>query len=258
MYNTVDDCNQVQSRLSNKCRDFFNDEWKLYQKILNNNYMEHQAIYGAVHNFIVDNWQQEPLRILDIGCGDASFMSRTLLNTNVSFYCALDISDTAISIAQENMKSISCDQKFIQGDFCQEIPLLSTEKQDQFNLIITSFAFHHLSLEKKDYVLNQLKQLLSPEGIFIMIDLVCKNNESREIYIEKYLQTVKKEWLQLSVEELKLISNHMLNSDYPETIETIGTFAQENGLKLANFLSQKEDDAQVILFEHLRNPATII
>jgi cyclopropane fatty-acyl-phospholipid synthase-like methyltransferase len=258
MYNTVDNCNQIQSRLSNKCRDFFNDEWKLYQKILDNNYMQHQDIYGAVHNFIVDNWQQESLRILDIGCGDASLMSRTLLNTNVSFYCALDISDTAISIAQENMRSISCDQKFIQGDFCQEIPLLPKEEKDQFNLIITSFAFHHLSLEKKDYVLDQLKQLLSPEGIFIMIDLVCKNNESRDICIEKYLQTVKKEWLQLSFEELKLISNHMWNSDYPETIKTIETFAHKNGLKLTNFLSQKEDDAQVILFEHLENSTAII
>jgi cyclopropane fatty-acyl-phospholipid synthase-like methyltransferase len=258
MYNTVDDCNQIQSRLSSKCRDFFNDEWKLYQKILDNNYMQHQDIYDAVHNFIVDNWQQESLRILDIGCGDASLMSHALLNTNVSFYCALDISDTAISIAQENMRLISCDQKFIQGDFCRQIPLLSKEKKDQFNLIITSFAFHHLSLEKKDYVFNQLKQLLSPEGIFIMIDLVCKNNESREIYIEKYLQTVKKKWLQLSFKELKLISNHMRNSDYPETIKTIETFAHKNGLKLTNFLSQKEDDAQVILFEHLENSTAII
>lgn len=258
MYNTVDNYNRVQSSLSSKCRDFFNDEWKLYQKILDNNYMDHQNIYGILHKFIVDNWQQQPLRILDIGCGDASFVARALLNTNVSSYYALDISETAISIAQENMKLIPCNQKFIQGDFCKEILLLSKQAENKFDLIITSFAFHHLTLEKKDYVLSQLKQILSSKGMFVMIDLICQKNESRETYIERYLQTVKKEWLHLSFEELNLISNHMLNSDYPETKETIEALAEKNGLKTVKYLYQNGDKAQVILFEHLNNPVGII
>lgn len=258
MHDTVNDSIKEQFRLSNQCRNFFNDEWKLYQKILENNYMKHQNIYTMLHRFIVDYWQQKPLRILDMGCGDASFMARALLNTNVSFYYGLDISETAILIAQENMKLVPCNQKFIQGDFCQGISLLSKQPEDKFDLIITSFAFHHLTLEKKDFVLSQLKQLLSSEGVFIMIDLICQKNESRETYIERYLQTVKKEWLQLSFEELNLISNHMLNSDYPETKETIESLAEKNGLKTVKYLYQNGDHAQVILFEHSNNPVAII
>lgn len=258
IYNTFDDYNRIQSKLSSECRDFFNDEWKLYQKILDNNYMEHQDIYKILHRFIVDNWQQQPLRILDVGCGDASFVARALLNANVNFYYALDISEVAISIAQENMKLIPGKQKFVQGDFCHEISLLSKQAEDKFNLIITSFAFHHLNRKKKDDVLGQLKELLSSEGMLIMIDLICRKDESRETYIEKYLQTVKKKWLQLSFEEQNLISNHMLNSDYPETIETIEMLAEKNGLKSNNYLYPNGDYTQIILFEHLNNSTAIV
>lgn len=245
--NTAEIDQESSKESSIRCRDFFNDKWKLYQKILANNYMGHQEIYNILHKFLIDNWQQ-PFKILDLGCGDASFVSQTLLNTNVSFYLGIDISETAIAIARENMKLIPCDQDFIQGDFSEVIPLLVQEREPKFDLILSSFTFHHLNLEQKDHIFNQLRQLLLPGGIFVLIDLVSQKGENREAYIKRYLQNVEQQWSQLTFEEMTLVSSHMLGSDYPETQKTLELLAANNGFKNMKCLYQHADNTQLCCF----------
>ncbi|MBW4636573.1 MAG: class I SAM-dependent methyltransferase [Iphinoe sp. HA4291-MV1] len=71
--------------------EFFNTQWKLYQKILSNNYMKHREIYGVLHKFLV-SYFQKPFSLLDLGCGDASFAVQALLNTTITFYTGIDLS----------------------------------------------------------------------------------------------------------------------------------------------------------------------
>lgn len=247
MNNLVVNETEIDRELSIQCRDFFNDKWKLYQKILAYNYMRHREIYDVLHTFMIGNWQQ-PFKLLDLGCGDASFIARALENTSVSYYLGLDISEIAIAIARENLQLIDCDREFIRGDFSEVIPLLVKEQKTQFNIILTSFAFHHLQLEEKEYLLGQIEQLLLPGGVFILIDVVAEEGENREAYIQRYLQDVKQEWLQLTSEEMILVSQHMLESDYPETAKTLERLALDNGFKAIESLYQHEKTSQLYCF----------
>ncbi|MFM6283053.1 MAG: class I SAM-dependent methyltransferase [Dolichospermum sp.] len=95
--------------------EFFNKQWKIYQKVLNNNYMSHNEIYGILHKFLVSNFQK-PFKMLDLGCGDASFTSLVLSNTNITSYHGVDLSIAALEIAQGNLENINCDITLIQGD----------------------------------------------------------------------------------------------------------------------------------------------
>ncbi|VEP12341.1 Methyltransferase type 12 [Hyella patelloides LEGE 07179] len=247
MNNTALNFTEILQESSTQCREFFNDRWKLYQKVLGNNYMGHREIYHVLHEFLISNWQQ-PFKLLDLGCGDASFIAQSLVNTSVSSYCGLDISQIAIAIARKNMRLVSCEQEFIQGDFCQVIPSLVKEEKTKFNIILSSFAFHHLNLEQKDYIFSQLKQLLLPGGVFILIDLVSQEGESRESYIPRYLKSVEKNWLQITSEEMSLVSHHMLESDYPESQKTLELLAKHNGFQKVECLYQQEDTTQLCCF----------
>ncbi len=90
-----------------------------------------------------------------------------------------------------------------------------------------------------------------------MIDFVTQKDETRETYLKKYLQNVERDWLQLSENELKLISNHMMESDYPETMETINCLAQKNGLELANSFDQYDDETKIVVFKHSNSTAIV-
>jgi SAM-dependent methyltransferase len=247
MKNLVLNSTEVNPESSIQCREFFNDKWKLYQKVLTYNYMKHQEIYDVLHHFLIGNWQQQ-FKVLDLGCGDASFIAKALQNTAISDYLGLDLSDIAIAIAQKNLQVIPCNQEFIQGDFLKVIPLLAKEPKNKFDLILTSFAFHHLKLEEKDELFSHIKQLLVPGGIFILIDFVAQEGENREMYIQRYLQNVRQKWQQLTDAETLLVSQHMLESDYPETQTTLELLAIKNGFKQVKSLYHHEQTSQLCCF----------
>lgn len=62
-----------------RSNELFNNQWILYQKILNNNYMGHQEIYDILHEFLLSNFQK-PFKMLELGCGDATFTAKALLS----------------------------------------------------------------------------------------------------------------------------------------------------------------------------------
>ncbi len=69
--------------------EFFNHQWQLYQKILNNNYMGHREIYRILHEFLA-RYSPKPFKMIDLGCGDASFVAQALMNTTITFYQGID------------------------------------------------------------------------------------------------------------------------------------------------------------------------
>ncbi|MEA5573468.1 class I SAM-dependent methyltransferase [Calothrix sp. UHCC 0171] len=213
--------------ISPRSNELFNNQWATYQKILNSNYMGHREIYNALHELLVDYFQK-PFTILELGCGDASFTTTALLNTFVLSYKGIDLSKLALEIAASNMAKIKCSQVFTEGDFSQLVPELVKNRQDTFDAILISFALHHLSTEEKDYIIGQLLNLLSTDGVFILIDIFRKQEEDREWYIKRYLEEVQKNWFLLTPQEYSMVESHIWSSDFPETQETLYSIAQKH------------------------------
>ncbi len=213
--------------ISSRSYEFFNNQWIIYQKVLNSNCMGHREIYHVLHQLLL-SYFQKPFKMLELGCGDASFTSQALLNTLVESYKGIDLSKVALEIADSNMAEIKCSKSFIEGDFSQLPAELFNNQQDSFDVVLISFALHHLLLEQKDSVIGQLSNLLNSSGVFILIDVCRKQEEDRKTYITRYLEDVEYNWSVLSPEEYSMVANHIWSNDFPETQETLYKIAQKH------------------------------
>lgn len=224
----------VSSARSNR---LFNEQWQLYQKVLNNNYLGHREVYRILHEFLA-RYEQKPFKMLDLGCGDASFVAQALMNTTITFYQGIDLSKAALAIARDNMVLIHCQKMFIQGDFFELVPKLAKNQQDSFDVVLASFSLHHLTLEQKDYLMSQLLQLLKDNSVFLLIDPMCQEGESREAYLKRYLEWVQQEWSLLTSQEVLMVEDHISANDFPETQKTLRLIAQKHGFLKVDCLYQ--------------------
>jgi ubiquinone/menaquinone biosynthesis C-methylase UbiE len=213
---------------SNHLKEFFSQQWNIYQKVLNNNYMGHREIYSILHELLV-SYFQKPFKILDLGCGDASFISRALLNTNIASYHGVDLSIPALEIAKENLAIIQCDTTLIPGDFSQLSSFLDSNQKNKFDAILMSFALHHQNFEQKYHFIEQLYNLLNSGGIFLLIDIIRQQEEDRATYIRRYLDGVQNYWSLINQEEYSMIEEHISSSDFPETQQTLQEISQKSG-----------------------------
>ncbi|MFH7030732.1 MAG: class I SAM-dependent methyltransferase [Heteroscytonema crispum UTEX LB 1556] len=202
--------------LSPYSNEMFNDQWNLYQKVLSNNYMEHREIYGVLHEFLV-SYFQKPFKMLELGCGDASFSVQALLNTTITCYQGIDLSEVALEIALNNMALINCETSFTQGDFSELVPELVKSQPHDFDAILASFTLHHLTLEQKDCIIGQLSRLVKAGGVFILIDVVRREAEDRDTYLKRYLDNLRQNWSALTSQEIAMVEDHIYSSDFQET-----------------------------------------
>ncbi len=232
----------------NTDNQFFNDQWQLYQKVLKNNYMGHKEIYGVLHNFLIHNFQK-PFSLIDLGCGDASFTTQALLNTPISSYKGIDLSEVALVIARGNLELIPCEKTFIEGDISTAVNQLVNKQAYSFDAVMTSFALHHLSLKEKDSVISHIFHLLKPSGILIIIDAIRLEEEERETYLKRYLSYVRKDWSLISSQEYSMIENHMSTCDFPETQNTLSEIARKHNFnRVECFYQDSFDTTQFLCF----------
>lgn len=204
---------------------FFSDTWRTYQKILQHNHMHHRELYDLVRQEFVN--APAGLEILDLGCGDASYTAQALSGIPFSHYVGVDLSTVALALAAENFAQFPSRTEFVTANFVDYIQAC----QDQFDLVLMSFSLHHLTYGDKDQFLGQLKRILRPGGVFLMIDVFREVGESLPDYYERYIgQAHRNEW-QLNPEEFAAMSEHITTSDLPDSSEAIISLGQSHGFK---------------------------
>lgn len=246
MSDTIDIKSPQAENITNQ--ELFQKQWNIYQKVLHGNYMGHCEIYNILHDLLVNKLQQ-PFNMLDLGCGDACFTAQALSNTNIAAYTGIDLSDMALEIARNNMNIIHCEQHFIQGDFSVLSHESFQQKANSFDLIMASFALHHLFLPQKDLIFGEIAKMLKPNGIFILIDVFRKELEERNTYLKRYLDDVKKRWSLLTPQECLIVEEHISSSDFPETAQTLSELGRKHGFKRCDCLYQDSlDTTQLLCF----------
>ena len=218
--------NPTNQEISGYSDQIFNQHWGIYQKIVNYNYMKHREIRDILHDFLVKNFR-DSFKILDIGCGDASFSAEVLSDTKVASYQGVDLSEAALNLAPGNMKKISGEHIFLQNNFINVVGELVSNQTEKFDVILSSFSLHHLSREEKESLIYELTHILKKQGVFILVDILLKEQETRENYLKRYLNHVMSEWDLLTTEEFLLLENHIKSSDFPETQETFKALAKK-------------------------------
>ncbi len=137
------------------------------------------AVQAQLMLQIVDHFNADPKKIMDLGCGNG-FLAEILLKSYPEAIAILiDHSEPMIENARINMKDYSERCEIINGDFSEG--LTKYADRGTVDCIVSGYAIHHLANEQKKILYSEIFNLLAPGGIFINIEHVA----SATLTIEK-------------------------------------------------------------------------
>jgi len=205
-------------------REFF-DAWSLYDQVLDQNYMFHEELYQDVQHLIAKHYAERPVTLLDLGCGSARHLARALEGCLISRYLGYDLSDIALAHATFNLAGLGCPIELNQGDFLEGLKA----NREQFDLIFSSFALHHLASAEKAAFFQLAYEGLQGNGRLLLIDVMREEDEDLQLYLERYCGWLRSEWKAMSPEALDAICDHIRNNDFPETASELHAMATHAG-----------------------------
>ena len=154
----------------------FFDEWSIYDQVLDHNYMYHDEIYRDVQRVLADRYENRPFVLLDLGCGSARHLARALQGRSVSRYVGYDLSDVALAHAGRNLTALGCPVELRRGDLLESLKIGG----EKFDVILTSFALHHLAAAQKSAFFQLAYSRLNQDGMLLLIDTVRDDGEDRK------------------------------------------------------------------------------
>lgn len=203
----------------------FRKSWTLYDAITEKNYMFHREIYALIASLLSQRHAGGPYSLLDLGCGNARFLAPCLKETPPVRYDGVDLSASALEEAREHLAGVP-NVTLHHQDMLQA----AAEVSGLFDVIFTGFAVHHLDAEAKQRLFHTCAARLAPGGIFIMVDVVRADGQTREHYLDDYLGTMRDHWTAVQPDHLDEACAHVAAFDFPETLEDLTRMAGEAGL----------------------------
>ena len=114
--------------------------------------------------------QTRSLRALDLGVGTGVFSKRFLEKYANSKVVAIDGAASMLELAKSRLRELSQRVEWVLSDF-RTMPTMVI-KPDTFDVVISSYALHHLNTQEKLAVLKSVVRAIKPGGWFLNADLV--------------------------------------------------------------------------------------
>ncbi|WP_397381482.1 class I SAM-dependent methyltransferase [Prosthecobacter sp.] len=203
----------------------FRKAWTLYDAISEKNYMFHREIYDHVSGVLQERHAQGPYHLLDLGCGNARFLAPCLKLAPPASYDGVDLSVSALDEARTNLKGIA-NTGLHHKDMLQAVENADTA----FDIIFSGFAVHHLDAADKQRLFTACAEHLAPGGQFILVDVVREDGQTREQYLDGYLNFMRTQWTEVQPEHLDEACSHVSAYDFPETLADLTQMAKQAGL----------------------------
>lgn len=184
----------------------------MYSAVVDADYMFHRELVDAL-----GKWAARaiaPLRIIDLGCSDAWVATHGFRTANVESYRGVDISESSIDKARENLAIWSGRAEVVVGNLAD---VLHAMPAGSATLVLGSYSIHHFSSDAKLVLLREIHRVLASHGTFIWIDAVRRNDESRDEYIDRLTHHMANDWTALTPEQREAAGKHVRESDFPET-----------------------------------------
>jgi len=188
------------------------EQQSMYDTVVRADYMQHTELAAALAAWV--RTRTVPLRIIDLGCGDAWLATHSFRDANVESYRAVDVADASIDRARKNTAIWPNRTEITTGnlaDFIHNVPNASA------NVVLASYSVHHLSADGKAALINDCSRVLVPGGSLLWIDPVRRETESRDEFVNRLANVIQSDWTALTLEDREKAATHVLTSDFPET-----------------------------------------
>lgn len=180
---------------------------------------QYDNILEKVRNLILEH---SPKKILDIGCGTGNLcgsLSRTLEVTGIDQSIEMLL---AAKIKYPDMKLRT--GNFLDKPFCSE----------EFDVVVSTYAFHHLKTEEKKQAIKNMLQYLHKDttnkinGEIIIADLMFLNHNTRMECKEKFLKLERNDlWEEIEDEyytNIEELQDYVESLGYTMTYEHAANF----------------------------------
>jgi hypothetical protein len=188
----------------------FQRQWRIYRKVVDNDYLFHREAYERLHNLLIAELAG-PFYFLDVACGDASATVDALKGTQVAHYQGIDVSRSALDIAEQTLGVLSCPVNLYESDFVQALK-----------------DWHHWTRRKKLNVMRDVRRIVGGQGVFAVYENTSPDGEDREHWHRRW-DLQKLHWTAYTMEEWDAITAHVHASDIPETASRWHELGHEAG-----------------------------
>jgi ubiquinone/menaquinone biosynthesis C-methylase UbiE len=211
------------------------EQWAMYDTVVRNNYMRHAELAHAMAA-----WAESfgrPLRVVDLGCGDAELATSGFRTANVERYWGVDLAESSIERARGRLGIWPGRAEVACGDLAETLHRLPDESA---NVVLASYSLHHFATNDKLTLLRENWRLLEPGGALLWIDVVRNEGESRQEYLDRLTNAMLHEWVGLTLEQRQTAVDHVRKSDFPEQESSMLEQAEAAGFSLGDTLLQDE------------------
>lgn len=136
-------------------------------------------------------------KVLDLGCGDGALTWELLKEDDQIQVTLVDGSSEMLKNARERLKSYN--MHFILRTF-QELLKNDEVLDDDFDLVVSSLAIHHLHLEEKRSLFEYIHNHLQTGGYFLNVDTVKAPTKE----LESWYRIFWSEWILENQEKLNI------------------------------------------------------
>ncbi len=192
----------------------FLQQWGTYHKVVANNLMFHREAYGLLRAML-GSLGPQPLRVLDLGCGDAASFAALVGDVPIARYDGVDISAPALALATAALSNTSCVFALHHGDFAEAL----SAWREPVDVIWIGQSQHHLKNPEKQAVFADAHRLLrASHGKMLAIwEPTLADNEDREGWCDRF-SGAREVWAALDDDEFERMASHVRASDHPESI----------------------------------------
>jgi ubiquinone/menaquinone biosynthesis C-methylase UbiE len=202
------------------------EQRSMYDAVVHAGYMQHTELAVAIAEWAAA--QSAPLRIIDLGCGDAWLATHAFQNASVESYRGVDVSESSIERARTNTVIWPSRAEVAVGNLAD---FIHAAQDASANLVLASYSVHHLSSEGKIALIADCQRVIVPGGALLWIDPVRHDDESRDDYVDRLAHVIYQDWTALTLDDRQKASTHVRTSDFPETANWMRDHMQQAGFE---------------------------
>jgi len=206
------------------------NQWHVYRSIVDADWMAHREIFTAAREWVLTR-HPGPFTLLDLGCGDAGFIRRTFDSTGLWAYTGIDASLTALGKARDELAGARFQFQLVESDMLACLREGSASAGKTFDVILASYAVHHLPVREKQEFFGLAHARLAPAGSLLFADVFRRDGETRDEYLKHYTGMMRRAWTGMPPEGLASTIEHVAQRDFPETGEAVAAMALEAGFR---------------------------